>query len=119
MARDYGAQLRIVRAHEERNLGELGWVAGESALFEKLAEQNADLQQFTYIISHNLRAAGFELEAPRAALYLFPKVPASLGSDSVTAARALLDTLRVATVPGIGFVLSYTIAAEPPRCARA
>src|SRR3990170_2228897 len=30
MARDYGAQLRIVRAHEARNLGELGWVAGES-----------------------------------------------------------------------------------------
>jgi aspartate aminotransferase len=50
-----------------------------------------------------LRAAGFELEAPRAALYLFPKIPASLGSGSAKAAAALLDGPRVATVPGIVF----------------
>ncbi len=50
-----------------------------------------------------LRAAGFELEAPRAALYLFPKIPASLGSDSRAAAQTLLDGARVATVPGRGF----------------
>jgi len=50
-----------------------------------------------------LRAAGFELEAPRAALYLFPKFPASLGSGSAKAAAALLDGPRVATVPGIVF----------------
>ena len=50
-----------------------------------------------------LKAAGFELEAPRAALYLFPRVPAALGSDSVAAARSLLDSIRVATVPGLVF----------------
>lgn len=51
-----------------------------------------------------LRAAGFELEAPRAALYLFPKIPASLnGGGSAQAAAALLDGPRVATVPGIVF----------------
>ena len=50
-----------------------------------------------------LRAAGFALETPRAALYLFPKTPPSLGSDSTAAATALLDTRRVATVPGIVF----------------
>ncbi|MDQ2979361.1 MAG: aminotransferase class I/II-fold pyridoxal phosphate-dependent enzyme [Acidobacteriota bacterium] len=50
-----------------------------------------------------LRAAGFELETPRAALYLFPKIPASLGAGSAAAATALLDARRVATVPGIVF----------------
>jgi aspartate aminotransferase len=50
-----------------------------------------------------LKAAGFELEAPRAALYLFPKAPASLGPDSAKAAAALLDSKRVATVPGVVF----------------
>ncbi len=50
-----------------------------------------------------LRAAGFELEAPRAALYLFPRIPPSLGSDSAVAARTLLDSAKVATVPGIVF----------------
>ena len=50
-----------------------------------------------------LRAAGFEVEPPRAALYLFPKFPASLGADSRTAAQTLLDGAHVATVPGRGF----------------
>ncbi|HTO88627.1 MAG TPA: aminotransferase class I/II-fold pyridoxal phosphate-dependent enzyme [Thermoanaerobaculia bacterium] len=50
-----------------------------------------------------LRAAGFELEAPRAALYLFPRIPASLGIDSRAAAQTLLDRARVATVPGLVF----------------
>jgi aspartate aminotransferase len=50
-----------------------------------------------------LRAAGFELDAPRAALYLFPKTPAWLGSDSRAAARTLLDGACVATVPGVVF----------------
>lgn len=50
-----------------------------------------------------LSEAGFEIEAPRAALYLFPRVPAGLGNDSAAAARSLLDSVRVATVPGIVF----------------
>jgi aspartate aminotransferase len=50
-----------------------------------------------------LKAAGFEIEPPRAALYLFPRIPAWLGEDSRAAARALLDGARVATVPGIVF----------------
>src|SRR5262249_2191738 len=50
-----------------------------------------------------LKAAGFEIDAPRAALYLFPRIPAALGSDSLKAARMLLDGPRVATVPGVVF----------------
>ena len=54
-------------------------------------------------LSAGLAAAGFEVETPRAALYLFPKIPGYLGPDSTTAARTLLDSARVATVPGIVF----------------
>ncbi len=50
-----------------------------------------------------LRDAGFELEAPRAALYLFPRAPSFLGADSRQSARTLLDIARVATVPGLVF----------------
>lgn len=50
-----------------------------------------------------LTEAGFAIEPPRAALYLFPKVPAFLGPDSRAAARTLLDSARVATVPGLVF----------------
>jgi aspartate aminotransferase len=54
-------------------------------------------------LAAGLKAAGFELELPRAALYLFPKTPSWLGSDSRQAARALLDEANIATVPGIVF----------------
>ena len=50
-----------------------------------------------------LRACGFEIETPRAALYLFPKTPAWLPADSRESARALLDAARIATVPGVVF----------------
>jgi len=50
-----------------------------------------------------LEGAGFELEPPRAALYLFPKIPPSLGTDSRKAALTLLDGAKVATVPGLVF----------------
>ena len=43
------------------------------------------------------------MQVPRAALYLFPKIPASLGTDSRAAAALLLDRARVATVPGLVF----------------
>lgn len=54
-------------------------------------------------LAEGLRAAGFEVETPRAALYLFPKIPAALGTDSRAAAALLLDSARVATVPGLVF----------------
>lgn len=54
-------------------------------------------------LAEGLSAAGFEVQVPRAALYLFPKIPASLGTDSRAAAALLLDRARVATVPGLVF----------------
>jgi aspartate aminotransferase len=54
-------------------------------------------------LAEGLRAAGFEVATPRAALYLFPKIPPALGSDSRAAAAMLLDSARVATVPGLVF----------------
>ncbi|MFN2386244.1 MAG: pyridoxal phosphate-dependent aminotransferase [Thermoanaerobaculia bacterium] len=50
-----------------------------------------------------LREAGFPVDPPRAALYLFPRIPEGLGTDSRNAARILLEEARVATVPGLVF----------------
>jgi aspartate/methionine/tyrosine aminotransferase len=50
-----------------------------------------------------LKAAGFGIEPPRAALYLFAKLPSWLGADSREAARTLLDEAKIATVPGVVF----------------
>ena len=68
-----------------------------------LEEAKAGYRRRRDALAAGLRAAGFELETPRAALYLFPKIPASLGPGSAAAATALLDARRVATVPGIVF----------------
>ncbi len=65
------------------------WKAGYRARRDRLVE--------------GLKAAGFEIEAPRAALYLFPRTPAWLPPDSRAAARTLLDEARIATVPGSVF----------------
>jgi len=54
-------------------------------------------------LAAGLREAGFAIETPRAALYLFPRIPPALGADSKAAARELLDRAGVATVPGIVF----------------
>ena len=68
-----------------------------------LAEAKAGYRRRRDALVAGLRASGFELDTPPAALYLFPKIPDSLGSDSRAAARALLDGARVATVPGLVF----------------
>ena len=66
-----------------------GWKAGYRARRDRLVA--------------GLQAAGFAIEPPRAALYLFPRLPAWLPQDSRQAARALLDEAKIATVPGVVF----------------
>ena len=68
-----------------------------------LAEAREGYRRRRDALVAGLRVSGFEIDTPPAALYLFPKVPDSLGSDSRAAARALLDGARVATVPGLAF----------------
>ena len=81
------------------------WAAVEALSMrpEFLEEWKAGYRRRRDQLADGLRAAGFEVETPRAALYLFPKIPASLGTDSRAAAAMLLDTARVATVPGLVF----------------
>ncbi len=68
-----------------------------------LTEARAGYRRRRDALVAGLRAAGFQIEAPRAALYLFPKVSAALGPKSAAAAQHLLSTARVATVPGVVF----------------
>jgi aspartate aminotransferase len=80
--------------------------AGAEALArgtEFVAEWRAGYRARRDRLAAGLKVAGFEITPPRAALYLFPKTPAWLPSDSRAAARALLDEAKIATVPGIVF----------------
>lgn len=81
------------------------WAAVEALSMEPefLAEWKAGYVRRRDRLVEGLRAAGFEAATPSAALYVFPKIPAWLGTDSRAAAATLLDTARVATVPGLVF----------------
>jgi aspartate aminotransferase len=81
------------------------WAAVEalSRGTEFVAEWKAGYRSRRDRLVAGLRAAGFALESPRAALYLFPKLPSWLGTDSREAARTLLDEAKIATVPGVVF----------------
>jgi aspartate/methionine/tyrosine aminotransferase len=81
------------------------WAAVEalSRGTEFVAEWKAGYRSRRDRLVAGLKAAGFELEIPRAALYLFPKLPSWLGTDSREAARTLLDEAKIATVPGVVF----------------
>ena len=81
------------------------WAAVEalSRGTEFVAEWKAGYRSRRDRLVAGLRAAGFTLESPRAALYLFPKLPSWLGTDSREAARTLLDEAKIATVPGVVF----------------
>lgn len=81
------------------------WAAVEALSMEPefLAEWKAGYVRRRDRLVEGLRAAGFEAATPSAALYVFPKIPAWLGTDSRAATATLLDTARVATVPGLVF----------------
>jgi aspartate aminotransferase len=81
------------------------WAALEALSMSEgfLEEWRAGYRRRRDRLAEGLRAAGFEVEMPRAALYLFPKIPSAMGTDSRAAAAMLLDTAQVATVPGLVF----------------
>ncbi len=81
------------------------WAAVEalSRGTEFVAEWKAGYRSRRDRLVAGLKAAGFEIETPRAALYLFARLPSWLGTDSREAARTLLDEAKIATVPGVVF----------------
>jgi len=51
---------------------------------------------------NGLRAIGWKIELPKAAFYVWAKIPSKF-SDSMSAAKAFLDEADIVVTPGIGF----------------
>lgn len=66
-----------------------------------IAERNKIYEARRDVAVAGLRAAGFEVEPPRAALYVWPRVPA--GWDAADLAMKLLDAAQVWMTPGTAF----------------
>jgi aspartate aminotransferase len=102
----YQSAIRTVVLYTTNGVSTPTQWAGVEALTrgtEFVAEWRAGYRSRRDRMVAGLKAAGFEIAPPRAALYLFPKAPAWLPSDSRAAARVLLDEAKIATVPGIVF----------------
>ena len=104
--RHYQSAIKTVVLYTTNGVSTPTQWAGVEALArgtEFVAEWRAGYRVRRDRLAAGLKAAGFDITPPRAALYLFPRIPAWLPSDSRAAARALLDEAKVATVPGIVF----------------
>jgi aspartate aminotransferase len=104
--RRYQTAIRTVVLYTTNGVSTPTQWAGVEALTrgtEFVAEWRAGYRARRDRLVAGLQAAGFEIEPPRAALYLFPRTPSWLPSDSRAAARVLLDEAKIATVPGIVF----------------
>jgi aspartate aminotransferase len=102
----YQAAIKTVVLYTTNGVSTPTQWAGVEALArgtEFVAEWRAGYRSRRDRLVEGLNAAGFDLAPPRAALYLFPRTPGWLPSDSRAAARALLDEAKIATVPGIVF----------------
>jgi aminotransferase len=67
----------------------------------------ADYQKKRDMLADSLREAGFEPSVPQGAYYMLAKIPDDFRDDR-EAAQALLETSRVASVPGSAFFASET-----------
>ncbi len=72
---------------------------------EYYANLCADYQKKRDLLADALAEAGFEPSVPQGAYYMLAKIPDELRDDR-EAAQALLDTTRVASVPGSAFFAS-------------
>jgi aminotransferase len=66
----------------------------------------ADYEKKRDMLASALRDAGFDPLVPQGAYYMLAEYPRSLGSDDRSAANALLERARVASVPGSAFYAS-------------
>jgi aspartate aminotransferase len=104
--RHYQSAIKTVVLYTTNGVSTPTQWAGVEALArgtEFVAEWRAGYRARRDRLVAGLKAAGFEITPPRAALYLFPRTPAWLPPDSRAAARVLLDEANVATVPGTVF----------------
>ncbi len=80
--------------------------AGVVALKHSLAFFNPILSSYKTkrrIVFDFLNRNGWEYEKPRGAFYIFPKLPMGFRNDSTNFPRKLLESKKVATIPGPSF----------------
>lgn len=79
--------------------------AGIAALHvdpREIEDMRAEYETRRDALVNGLRAVGWKIEPPKAAFYVWAKVPAKFG-DSMACARAFLEQADMVVTPGVGF----------------
>lgn len=77
------------------------------AAFKTPAEELGDLRRMYEerrdALVNGLRAYGWKIPPPKAAFYVWAKLPKKFNGDSMAAAKAFLDDADIVATPGVGF----------------
>lgn len=65
--------------------------------FRRMYEERRDL------LINGLRAYGWKIPSPKAAFYVWAKLPKKFNGDSMAASKAFLDQANIVATPGVGF----------------
>ena len=99
------AALAKVKSNYDSGIFQAVQVAGIAAL-QSPAEVTEDMRELfqerrDYLIN-GLRGHGWKIEPPKAAFYVWAKIPKGF-SDSMSCAKAFLDQADIVATPGNGF----------------
>jgi len=100
------AALAKVKTNFDSGIFQAVQVAGIAALRDTPA-QELDLLRSMYeerrdCLINNLRAHGWKIPAPKAAFYVWAKIPKNF-PDSMETAKAFLERANIVVTPGVGF----------------
>jgi LL-diaminopimelate aminotransferase len=103
--RDLVAALAKVKSNCDSGVFNAIQHAGIAALNMEPAEiedMRRDYQERRDALINGCRAIGWKIDAPKAAFYVWAKVPAKF-PDSMSCAKAFLDQADIVMTPGVGF----------------
>ncbi|MBF0484061.1 MAG: LL-diaminopimelate aminotransferase [Candidatus Omnitrophica bacterium] len=99
------AALAKVKSNFDSGIFQAIQVAGIAAL-QSGPEVTEDMREIFQTrrdaLINGLRAIGWKIQPPKAAFYVWAKIPEKF-SDSMTAAKAFLDQANIVMTPGVGF----------------
>ena len=100
------AALAKVKSNYDSGIFQAIQVASIAALKtpeEELGDIRRMYEERRDALINGLRAYGWKIPAPKAAFYVWGKLPKKFNGDSMAAAKAFLDKADIVATPGVGF----------------
>jgi len=100
------AALARVKSNYDSGIFQAVQIAAIAALKtpeEELEDLRRMYEERRDCLINGLRAYGWKIHPPKAAFYVWARLPKKFNNDSIAAARAFLDQADIVATPGVGF----------------